>query len=115
MVCPGEVARVPPGIPGVYALMASTSASPTMVTFYVGGSADFRRRLNEHLRSRSPVVGVLPCALSSYVALADVGASALRLEVERALILREHPAGNERMPPVQPSVQVNGPPISRLD
>lgn len=107
------VGEVPEGLPGVYALMAFSRLYPSYLIYYIGQSADLRRRLTEHQRSPRPFLAGVHRNLPTYFAAARVSHPAFRTAAEAALIRLFDPVGNDQIP-IALAVAVNPPPTNIL-
>ena len=108
----GEVSRIPLGIPGVYLLHHFAPALGGYPVFYVGKSADIRRRLSEHLSDRKCKASIWRFRKEerTYFSAAPVLDSKLRDRIESGLILGLQPPCNDQLP-TAPAVFVNLPPM----
>ena len=108
---PGEVARIPVGIAGVYALHLLSISLGTYPIFYVGQSKDLHRRLREHLRWRrtKAVISAFRATEECYFSAAPVSVTDLAA-VEAGLIRLLRPPGNDLAPLCFPYVS-NLPPV----
>jgi excinuclease UvrABC nuclease subunit len=104
-----EVERIPRGITGIYMLQHFDSASAAYPIFYVGKSADLRRRLFQHgqVAQRKPAARIAAPWGQVYFCAAPVP---LRLldHVEAGLIQMLRPVLNDLVPSMAP-IHVNLP------
>jgi hypothetical protein len=113
LLCPGEVRRVPPEVPGVYLLHAFAPRFGGYTVFYVGRALDLRRRLLEHLgdRTAKPSVRAARELYQTYWSAAPVIDNTFLPGIESGLIRALRPICNAQLPTAAPLV-VNLPPLS---
>ena len=104
LLCAEEVARVPPGIPGIYVLQVFSARHGFYPALYVGKSADLARRLAQHMESQStsPDVIIFRARRRLYFSAAPVLERNERDAIEAGLIQLLRPPCNRQVPRAQP-------------
>jgi hypothetical protein len=112
LLCPGEVERVPDGVPGVYLLHAFAPAVGGYPVFYAGRSQNLRQRLLQHLDNTRAKLSIRVARMASrpYFSAAPVPDEIAQAQIESALIRILEPVYNAQIPTAEPVI-VNLPPL----
>jgi predicted GIY-YIG superfamily endonuclease len=95
-----EISRVPPGVPGIYMLMAHLPAYNKFGALYCGQTGDLRVRMSQHCSSDATAGDFLTVRgqFKTYFSAAPVLSRSTRLSFESGLIALRRPPLNRQVP-----------------